>query len=102
MRNAPDSKKLNCLTPLTCLLEKNSVSSDIHNYLGLKTMDQSQPGVESDDGGTESFEWQKLCLDTEEICKARFRRLLENSSELKGKDFPFQQVDVTRNVYQTN
>jgi len=57
--------------------------------LGLKTMDQSQPGVESDDGGTESFIWQKVCLDTEEICKARFRRLLENSSELKGKDFPF-------------
>jgi|SRR5271170_3085753 len=66
----------------------------------LKAMDESQPGVDTNDGGTgRSFVWQKLCLDSEEICKARFRRLLENNSGLKRAELLFL-VDVFRNTYQ--
>ena len=45
---------------------------------------QTSPLPEASTAGRDSFEWERLQIDPEEICKARFRHLLEKNSFMKG------------------
>jgi len=48
--------------------------------IGTQTSPLPEPGT----AGRDSFEWERLQIDPEEICKARFRHLLEKNSFMKG------------------
>ena len=45
---------------------------------------QTSPLPEASTAGRDSFEWERLQIDPQELCKARFRLLLQKNSFMKG------------------